>query len=302
MNELYTFKNNYFDLQGTCPRSLKGIRYHYLDEGTGEPVVMLHGNPTWSFFYRDLVKALRDSYHVIVPDHVGCGMSDKPKASEYPYTLERRVEDLEKLLAHLGIRENITLIVHDWGGMIGMTYAVRNPDAVRRFIVMNTAAFHLPAHMKFPTPLWIVRDTPLGALLVRGLNAFCLGAAAFCCTKKRMTPVVRQGYLSPYDSWDNRIAVLRFVQDIPLKKGDPSYDLVSKVDAGLAQFAERPVMLLWGEKDFVFDCGFLQQWIRRFPKAQVHRFADSGHYILEDSGTEIIPLIKDFLQAHPLER
>jgi haloalkane dehalogenase len=123
-----------------------------------------------------------------------------------------------------------------------------------------------------------------------------------CCTKKKMAPAVRQGFLSPYDSWDNRIAVLRFVQDIPLRKGDTAYDLVSDVEKSLSRFAGRPLMLLWGEKDFVFHCGFLKEWMARFPQAEVHRFPQSGHYVLEDSGDEIIPLIEKFLKAHPLER
>lgn len=294
VNDLYPFKSNYFDIDG--------LKYHYVDEGSGDTVVMLHGNPTWSFFYRDVIKSLRDSYRVIVPDHIGCGLSDKPDESRYPYTLKRRVEDVERLLAHLSLTKDITLILHDWGGMIGMTYANRNRDAVQRFVIMNTAAFNLPGHIPFPLPLWLCRNTPVGPLLVRGLNAFCIGASIFCCTRKRMSEQVRKAYLSPYDSWKNRVAVLRFVQDIPLRKEDDSYDLVSDVEKNLSYFEEKPFLILWGEKDFVFDCRFEKEWIRRFPKAEVHSFADAGHYILEDAGEEIIPLIRDFLASHSLPR
>ncbi len=294
VSDLYPFKSNYLELDG--------LKYHYLDEGSGDPVVMLHGNPTWSFFYRDVIKSLRDSYRVIVPDHIGCGLSDKPDESRYPYTLKRRVEDVEHLLAHLSLSRDITLIVHDWGGMIGMTYATRNREAVQRFVVMNTAAFHLPGHIRFPLPLWLCRNTPLGPLLVRGLNAFCIGASIFCCTRKRMPEQVRKAFLSPYDSWRNRVAVLRFVQDIPLKKGDDSYEIVCEVDQNLSFFAGKPFLILWGERDFVFDRQFENEWIRRFPKAEVHSFADAGHYLLEDAGEEIIPLIRNFLSSHALPR
>ena len=111
-----------------------GLRQHYLDEGDGAPVVMVHGNPTWSFFYRRLVEALSPTRRCIVPDHIGCGLSDKPDDSRYEYTLERRVDDLEALLDHLGVREDVSLVVHDWGGMIGTSYAARHPDRIRKMV------------------------------------------------------------------------------------------------------------------------------------------------------------------------
>ncbi|WP_279384383.1 alpha/beta fold hydrolase [Geotalea toluenoxydans] len=119
----YPFTGNYLDLNG--------LAYHYLDEGSGDPVVMVHGNPSWSFYYRNLVLALRDRYRCIVPDHMGCGFSDKPDDDRYDYTLPRRVDDLERLLDHLQLSKNVTLVVHDWGGMIGMAYAVRHPERIK---------------------------------------------------------------------------------------------------------------------------------------------------------------------------
>ncbi len=156
---------------------LDGLAYHYLDEGSGDPVVMVHGNPSWSFYYRNLVLALRDRYRCIVPDHMGCGYSDKPSDDRYDYTLSRRIDDLERLLEQLGINDNITLVVHDWGGMIGMGYAVRHPQSIKRIVILNTAAFHLPTEKPFPLALKICRDTLLGTLLVRGFNAFSLAAS-----------------------------------------------------------------------------------------------------------------------------
>jgi haloalkane dehalogenase len=288
LKKLYPFTGRSLDLDG--------LRFHYLDEGKGLPVVMVHGNPSWSFYYRNLVLALRDRYRCIVPDHIGCGLSDKPGDDRYDYTLARRVDDLERLLEQLEIRENITLVVHDWGGMIGMAYAVRHPERIRRLVILNTGAFHLPASKPFPLALRICRDTPIGTLLVRGFNAFSLAASYVGCKRNPMNSELRALYQLPYNSWHNRIATLRFVQDIPLKPGDRTYDLVSTVADGINQFRSIPKLICWGELDFVFDRHFLEEWQQRFPDAEIHRFPDCGHYILEDAEEEVVPLIKRFLQ------
>lgn len=275
---------------------LDNLGYHYLDEGSGPTVVMLHGNPSWSFYYRNLVKALANRYRCIVPDHIGCGLSDKPGDDRYDYTLSRRVDDLERLLEHLGLTEQITLVVHDWGGMIGMAYAVRHPERIARLVILNTGAFHMPTTKLLPPALDICRDTFLGTLLVRGLNAFSVAASYVGCKRNPMNAELRRLYQLPYDSWQNRIATLRFVQDIPLRPGDRAYDLVSQVSAGIGRFAGLPMLILWGELDFVFDEHFLAEWQRRFPEAELHRFADCGHYILEDARDEVVPLIAEFLE------
>jgi haloalkane dehalogenase len=290
--ELYPFEGKYLPLHG-------GVRLHYLDEGRGEAVVMLHGNPTWSFYYRRLVAELRGSYRCIAPDHIGCGLSDKPGDDHYAYTLRRRVDDLEALLDHLRLDAGLTLVLHDWGGMIGMAYAHRHPERISRLVVLNTAAFRMPAGQRLPRSLWLCRNTPAGPLLVRGLNAFCRGAAHFC-TRRPLPPAVRAAYLAPYDSWRHRIAILRFVQDIPLSPGDPAYGLVAEVEAGLYGFTDVPMLICWGLRDFVFDQPFLDEWRRRFPAAEVRTFPEAGHYVLEDAGEEIGPLVSDFLYRHPL--
>jgi len=288
LKKYYPFTGRYLHIDG--------LRLHYLDEGCGEPVVMLHGNPTWSFYYRDLVLALRDRYRCLVPDHIGCGFSDKPGDDRYEYSLERRVHDLEKLLEHLNIASGITLVLHDWGGMIGMTYAALHPERIRRLVILNTAAFHLPHGKRLPIALRICRDTRLGALLVRGLNAFSLAASFVGCKRNPLPAKLRRLYRLPYDSWRNRIATLRFVQDIPLRSGDRSYDLVSRTEAGIEALKGVPMAIFWGERDFVFDGSFLAEWERRFPHAEIHRFPDAGHYILEDARDEIVPLISGFLE------
>lgn len=287
LSQHYPFKSNHLNLNG--------LQYHYLDEGSGPTVVMLHGNPSWSFYYRNLVLALRGSHRCIVPDHIGCGFSDKPGDEKYDYTLPQRVDDLDKLLESLDLPEKLTLVVHDWGGMIGMTWAVRNPERIERLVILNTSAFPLPAAKPFPLGLRICRDTWLGTLLVRGFNAFSRGAAWVGCKENPMSSEMRALYQLPYDSWQNRIATLRFVQDIPLKTGDRNYDLICDVADKVSQFNHLPMLILWGELDFVFDQHFLAEWQTRFPKAELHRFPKAGHYILEDRKDTVIPLIAEFL-------
>ncbi len=276
------------------------LQQHYLDDGTGPPVVMLHGNPTWSFYYRNLVAALRETNRCIVPDHIGCGLSDKPPISQYDYSLKSRIDDLEALLDHLGIREKITLVVQDWGGMIGMGYAARHPGRIARIVATNTGCTRLPKSKGFPWSLWLGRNTRLGEWLILHRNAFCRLAAKWCARRKPLPPDVRAMYLKPYDSPANRIAVLKFVQTIPLAPGDPGYDIVVGVEESAAKFSGVPVLLLWGMKDFVFDRHFLAEWQRLFPHAETRTWPDCGHYLLEDVTEEAIMEVKAFLAKHPI--
>jgi haloalkane dehalogenase len=288
-DELYPFEPHWLTLPS-------GHRMHYVDEGPRDaPVVlMLHGNPTWSFYWRRLISALSPSHRVIAPDHIGCGKSDKPGDDTYSYRLAQRVEDIEALVAQLGLQD-ITLAIHDWGGMIGMGWAHRHPDRVARLIVLNTAAFPMPSTKRLPGSLWLARDTKAGALLVRGFNAFARGATRLAVTRVRLPKEVRDGLCAPYDSWGHRRAVLRFVQDIPLGESDPSFSLVREVGEHLHQFDDRPVLICWGERDFVFDDHFLRVWKSALPSAEVHQFPDCGHYVLEDAPAEIEALVRSFL-------
>lgn len=290
----YPWEGSWLDVGG-------GVRMHYLDEGSGDPLVMLHGNPTWSFYWRRLVAGLSPTHRVIVPDHVGCGLSDKPGDDAYAYVLERRVEDLEALLEARGVTKDITLVLHDWGGMIGLAYATRNPGRVKRLVVLNTAGFGLPPGRSLPRQIALIRHAPWFEFPVRGLNAFVRGANLLCSTVPgRLTALARRAYLAPHDSWRNRISVQRFVDDIPLTAGDPSFALVDSVSRNCGVLAELPTLICWGARDFVFDDAFLGEWKRRFPNAEVHRFADAGHYVLEDAHERILPLMRDFLARHPL--
>ena len=275
---------------------MRGQRMHYLDEGPRDapPVLMLHGNPTWSFYYRNLVIALRGQFRCIVPDHLGCGMSDKPDDSEYDYRLKSRVEDIATLVTHLDLKNPLTLVVHDWGGMIGFTWAVDNPDQVDKMVVLNTAAFPLPEDKKMPAALSLARDTAVGAFLVTRFNAFS-GIAARVAFKKPVSKEIRQAYKLPYDSPENRIATLRFVQDIPLSEKDAGFDILNNTAERLHLLRDKPCLIAWGERDFVFDAPFLNKWLEYFPEAEVHRFADCGHYVLEDGGPALINTISNFV-------
>lgn len=286
--ELYPFSSHYLET--------RGLRLHYLDEGPRDapPVLMLHGNPTWSFYYRNLVTALRGRYRCIVPDHLGCGLSDKPGDEDYDYRLKSRIEDLDALLSHLDLGQPLTLVVHDWGGMIGFAWAVRHPGRIARTVILNTAAFPLPAGKKMPPALSLVRDTSLGAFLVRRCNAFA-AVAARVAFRKPVPRAVRQAYTLPYDSPANRIATLRFVQDIPLRETDPGFDILLNTAEHLHLLADKPCLIAWGEKDFVFDAPFLNTWIKHFPGAIVKRLPDCGHYVLEDGGPALIDAIVDFI-------
>ncbi len=292
LDKTMPFKRNYIERNGQ--------QYHYVNEGQGSPVIMIHGNPSWSFYYRNLVKSLSANHQCIVPDHIGCGLSDKPGDEDYDYTLVNRIDDLEALLEHLDVNDNITLVVHDWGGMIGMGYAARYPERIKRLVILNTGAFHLPKAKKLPAALWLGRNSWLGTLLVRGFNAFSAMASVIGVKRKPMEKDIRQAYVAPFNSWKNRISTLRFIQDIPLKPGDRNYQLVSDIANDLEKFKALPMLICWGLQDFVFDKHFLHEWQARFPAAKVHAFDDCGHYILEDASEEVVPLISDFLKANDI--
>lgn len=276
----------------------EGIEMSYLDEGQGPAVVMVHGNPTWSYYYRHLVLALRGSHRCIVPDHVGMGLSDKPDDSRYRYTLDSRIDDLDRLLAAVLPDGPVTLMLHDWGGLIGLGWALRHPQRVVRLVLLNTAGFTMPADKRLPGLLKLGRDSKLGALLIRGFNAFS-GGATRLAVKKPMPAAERRAFTAPYDSWANRIATLRFVQDIPLGAGDPAWNTVAEIGRRLPEFADRPALLLWGMQDFVFDHTCLREFRRALPQAEAREYAEAGHYVLEDARAEVLAEVQAFLGRHP---
>jgi haloalkane dehalogenase len=291
--DLYPFKSNFLNIDG--------MKYHYLDQGRGEPLLMVHGNPTWSFYYRCLVQAFSDQHRVIVPDHIGCGLSDKPGEKQYDYRLLNRVLNLTYLMDYLKLDQPVTLIVHDWGGMIGLAWALDHLDQVGRIIVMNTAGFFPPHGKSIPMRLRLIRS---GSWLMRyavlHLNIFAR-AALLMAPHKPLPPAVRRGLIAPYNAPSNRIATLKFVLDIPLGREDPSGPIIDRVDRHIDQIFQRPAIVLWGAHDFVFDRDYYNEWRRRLPDVECHWFDDAGHYLLEDIPDKVISHIKGFLRNHPLK-
>lgn len=286
LREEYPFSSHFFTQN--YKRDLQ-CNQHYLDEGSGPVVVLLHGNPTWSFYFRNLIIHLRSlGFRCIVPDHIGCGLSDKPE--DYPYILERRIADVERLIEHLAIGK-FSLVVHDWGGAIGMGLAGKNPEKVNRIAIMNSAAFR---SKRIPASIAFLRIPVLGKFLIRGLNMFS-GMAINMAVKIPLSPVVKAGLLFPYRSWGNRVAVWNFVKDIPMNASHVSYATLAAIESNLELFKDKRIGLFWGKQDFCFNDYFLKKWLQFFPNAKQHLYKKAGHYVLEDAKKAIIPEIGKFL-------
>jgi len=284
IKDIYPYESNYMDVGG--------VKYHYVDEGEGDPIVMVHGNPTWSFYFRNLINEFSQTNRVIVPDHIGCGLSEKPQG--YKYTLKNHVENLTALIEKLELK-NVTLVVHDWGGAIGMGFAVHNPKLIKRIVILNSGAYsmnHIPFRIALCKIPW------LGEKIVRGLNAFA-GPATFMTTKKKLSAKVKKGFLLPYNNYRNRIAVARFVKDIPLGPEHPTYETLLEIEHGLWMFRETPVTLIWGMRDWCFNYKFLDKWMTYYPQAEVHRL-DAGHYVIEDATEDVIDYMKQFFRKNPI--
>lgn len=251
---------------------------------------MLHGNPTWSFFFRQLISTTTAAgCRAIVPDHLGCGLSDKPKNGNYH--LENHIDNLEILIdQHLKL-DSLDLVLHDWGGAIGMGYAVRHPEKIRRIVIMNTAAFLMS---DCPKRIRLLRTPVLGKFLVQGLNLF-VEAALHMAPHKPFTPEAKQGFRFPYDGWENRIATLKFVHDIPFSPKDHSWHTLCDIQNRLPLLADKKIIISWGERDFCFTMKFLQRWQKLYPQATTRTYPQAGHYLLEDCPDEIIPPIVQFL-------
>lgn len=264
----------------------------YLDEGPRDAPValMVHGNPSWSFLYRSLVLALRDGFRCIVPDHLGCGLSDKPQGVDYH--VGAHIGNLGHLVDHLGI-SRAHLAVHDWGGPIGLGMARRRPGFIDRIIIFNTGAF---PSTRIPRRIALCRLPWIGAVLVRGLNGFS-GAAVRMAVARPLSEAAREAYLWPHRTWADRIAVREFVRDIPLGPGHRTQAEIEAIAASLDDLRGRPALVVWGGRDWCFDDAFLEEFRRRLPHADVHRLADAGHWLLEDDPATVARLVSAFLRG-----
>ena len=254
---------------------------------------MVHGNPTWSFYFRSLISGLGANHRALAVDHVGCGLSDKPV--DYPYCLQQHIANLVVLIDSLKL-SNATLIAHDWGGAIGLGALLERRDIFRRIVLLNTAAFPPPF---IPFRIRVCRWPVFGKLAVQGLNLFARSATVMATEQPGgLPPQVAQGMLAPYQSWPDRTAVYQFVRDIPLSKSHPTWNILANIESQLPSLADVPVQLIWGMKDWCFRPECLERFISYWPHANVQRLHEAGHYILEDEPETVLRTVQDFLKQN----
>lgn len=282
---LYPFESHFLEIP-KAETSADLVRMHYVDEGdpdAEQTILCVHGNPTWSFTFREVIRRLSDQARVVAVDHVGCGLSDKPQS--YQYTLERHVGNLARLIEQLDLKR-VTLLVHDWGGAIGMGAALKQPDRIDKFVLLNTAAFPPPY---IPWRIAACRLPWIGTFAMRRLNLFARAALTMTLNRlPHLDTAVAAGLLAPYHDWNSRVAIARFVQDIPRRKGQATWQLLSSIEKNLELFADRPTRIVWGTKDWCFRPECLERLQAIFPQALVTRLDDVGHYVMEEAAEEVI--------------
>ncbi len=260
-----------------------------VDEGQGPAIVMVHGNPSWSFLFRDVILALRGHCRCVAPDHQGCGFS-----TPQPHRMRmiEHSQNLGKVLEDLGVGKYI-LIAHDWGGAIGAHQAGLNPERIAGMVFLNTAAFPLK---RMPWQIRLARTPLLGRILMERWNAFAVGAAKQGVVTP-LSPAVSDGLLFPWMAKDSCKAVSAFVEDIPWRKNHPSRKTLDETAKNLERLKDLPCLLAWGMRDFCFDEAFLNEWIRRLPEARVERYPEAGHFVLEDAGPTLVDQIASFVDS-----
>lgn len=278
----YPFKPHFLDLEMG--------RMHYIDEGSGNPIVMVHGNPTWSFLYRHLVKGLSINHRCIAMDHIGFGLSDKPL--DWSYYPEDHAKNLKLLIERLALKD-ITLVVQDWGGPIGLSYALDAPENVRRLVVMNTWMWSVkgdPYYERFSGFM----GGPIGRFLIRRFNFFVRVVMKKAMgDPSRLTAEVHQHYFKALDRPEERKGCWTFPKRI-IGSSEWLDSLWSRRD----RIKDKPALILWGMKDIAFREGELKRWESLFTDCRVKRFEDTGHFVQEEQGSGLNPLIEDFLKDH----
>ncbi len=275
LREMYPFRIRSLDVHGK--------RMSYVDEGAADapPIVLLHGNPTWSFLYRNVIPKLTGRYRVIAPDHIGFGLSEKPDDLAY-YTLERHIANFTALVESLGLKK-ITLVLHDWGGPIGLGYAVAHPENVARLVLMNTWA-HLPHSPEAQGLHWGLRLSrgPLGSFTVRRLNLF-VELALRTAVVRKLSPREFDAYRFPFPDAASRTGVLAFPRMIPLRESDPAGRTMSQIEAGIEKLT-APADILWGRQDPVFGRLHAYRLRDSLRNAREPVFLEqASHYLPEDA-------------------
>lgn len=275
----YPFESREFDLGGTS--------MHYIDEGKGETILFVHGTPSWSFDFRHLIKGLRSGYRCIAVDHIGFGLSEKP--SDYPYSTRQHAENLERFVVGQELRD-ITLVVHDFGGPIGMEMALRHPHRIRRIVILNSWLWSTADDPEFARLRKLLRS-PLLPFLYRHFNVsprFILPASF---GDKKLPRRLRRQYTAPFGRPAERKGALAFARSL-LHDQDWFEDLWRKRSA----IADKPTLLVWGMKDAVIKAHHLGKFIAGFPNALVQRLDTCGHFPQEEEPGSVIAAMEAFLQ------
>lgn len=273
---------------------------HYVDEGptdaaadTGETLLFVHGNPTWSFHWRRLILAFRDRYRCIAPDHLGCGLSEKGGPT---LGLADRIRHLVELIDRLEL-DRINLMAQDWGGSIGLGAALKRTDRFRRIALLNTGAF---PPSQIPWRIRVCRVPILGRLVVQGANGFVRAALRMTLARRRrLDRAVEAAYLAPFPNWVSRQAVYDFVEDIPDSPRHPTWQPLAEIEAGLGELATLPILLCWGMRDWCFTPACLDRLVEHWPHAVVRTIPDAGHWVAEDAPEEVRIWLTGLLEDFP---
>ena len=258
---------------------------------------MLHGNPTWAYLYRHCIRGVTDAGHrAVAHDEMGFGRSDKPER-ESEYRVQRHVQHFGELMDKLALA-GVTLVLQDWGGPIGLAWAVAQPERVRRLVLLNTFSGALPDYPKVPAPFKLFRGRGSGELLVKRLHVFTrvFMFRGGVVHRERLGENEKAAYLAPHPDAASRAGVLAYPRLIPWDEGNPTRPLVRQIEEGLAKLAAKPVLICWPRQDRAFKERTLAYWRERFPQAQVQELEDAGHYVQEDAHERVVPLLVDFLR------
>jgi haloalkane dehalogenase len=276
---------------------INGFAMHYADEGQGEPVLMLHGDPTWGYLYRQFIPALARDHRCIVPDHMGMGKSEVVSDPTRSH-LRQHIDNLDALVLRLDLRA-ITLVAHDWGGPVGLGMAVRQPERIKRLVLMNTWAFAPWPGGPLPRMLSIIRSER-GEAFVLKRNGYLEPAITGTTNyPERLTETAMDAYRAPFPTPESRIAMLYWSRDIPVQETDRSFATMRRIEDGLSRFAATPTLLIWGMCDPVLPPSVLHHWQRVLPHAQTVAIEDASHFLQEDAPERIVDAIATFIASNP---
>ncbi len=288
--------------EGTFPfaphyHSIEGVDMHFVDEGSGEPMVMVHGDPTWGYLYRNFIPVLSQRRRCVVPDQMGMGKSANPQERSF-YRLQQHRANLETLLLHLDLHD-ITLVLHDWGGPVGLGVATRHPERIKRLVLMNTWAFVPWPGGPFPRLLELIRSERGEAFVLQKNGYLEPALRGTTYHSEQLTKIVMEAYRAPYPTPESRLALLCWSRDIPVQETDVSYAEMKQIEQGLSQFSRIPILLVWGMKDPVLSVSVLHRWQQLYPHATTHELEDASHFLQEDAPERVVQWIEAFLDANP---